>query len=219
MPAFVLRHALRRRLGAEWSGEGLASELALDSGTLLSALHQEGWITPSPRPGAWTNTIQGNALAQAKARRVSRSVAQRHLDALMERVHTLKEDRSQLYRVYRVALFGSFADPNAKDVGDVDVVIELATKEPNWERHLALEDAYREAEDARGRNFRGFLDRLLAPRLDPLKFLKARSSVLSIHDASEYEGLPMSTFTVIYEDPIDEPDRTIPAVARSAPRL
>ena len=205
-------------MGNEWSGKRLASDVGMDPTKLLSALYKDGWIEPTTRPDMWSNTMQGNALAQAKARRVSRVVAQRHLDALMERVRDLKKDPRSLYRVYRLALFGSFTDPNATDVGDVDVVIELATKEPNWERHLVLEDAYREGETARGRNFGGFLDRLLSPRLDPLKFLKARSAVLSIHDASEYEGLALSAFTVIYEDPIDEPDRK-PAGARHAPAV
>jgi len=118
-----------------------------------------------------------------------------------------------VFRVHRVALFGSFADPTAADVGDVDVVIELATKEPDWERHLALEEVYREAEAARGRRFGSFFDRLVAPQVDPFKFLKGRSAVISIHDAREYAGVPLSAFKVIYEDPIDEPGRTRPSAA------
>jgi predicted nucleotidyltransferase len=185
----------------------------MDAAEVLPFLQREGWIELRSRTDLWRNTMQGNALAQAKARRVSRAVAQRHLDALLQRVRALKSDGHHLYRVYRVALFGSFTDPTAAEVGDVDVVIELATKEPNWERHLALEEMYREAESARGRRFPSFLDRLVAPQLDPFKFLKGRSAVISIHDAREYEGIPLSAFKVIYEDPIDEPGRTSPSVA------
>ena len=43
-------------------------------------------------------------LAQAKGRRVSRAAAQRHLDALLERVRLLKQDPHHLYRVHRLAL-------------------------------------------------------------------------------------------------------------------
>jgi len=37
---------------------------------------------------------------------------------------------------------------------------------------FALESAYRKTEEAGGRRFATFLDRVLARRLDPLKFLK-----------------------------------------------
>ena len=215
IPAFVLRRALRARVGTEWSGKHLAAELDIqDAKKLMTGLQEGGWIEPRAGADTWINTMQGNALAQARGRRVSRAAAQRHLDALLERVRLLKSDPHHLYRVHRLALFGSFSDPTVDEVGDVDVVVELATKEPNWERHLELENAYREAEEAGGRRFATFLDRLLAPRLDPLKFLKARSPILSIHDAAEYEAIPRAAFTEIYEDPIDEPSRTNPSGGR-----
>ncbi len=194
IPSFVLRAALRQRVGAEWSGEALARELDADSSRLLPALHEGGWIEPRSRPDMWINTMQGNALAQAKARRVSRATAQRHLDALLDRARALKSDPRQLYRVERIALFGSFADADRADVGDVDVVIELTTKEPNWERHLTLEEAYRDREERDGRTFRSFIDRLLAPRQDPYRLLKGRSA-----------------FRTIFDEPADEPERADPA--------
>jgi predicted nucleotidyltransferase len=210
LPAFSVRRALRDRVGRQWSGADLAADLRSDASYLLGELAHEGLIESGDAADVWSNTIKGNAFAQARARRVSRATAQRHLDAFLERVEALRSDPRFLYRVERVALFGSFVDPNQQDVGDVDLVAEYVTKEPNWDRHLELEERYREAEDARGRTFRGFIDRLLAPRIDPRRFLKGRSSVLSIHDADEYEVIPLESFRVIYEDPADEPDRTQP---------
>ncbi len=209
VPAFVLRKALRDRVGDEWSGSKLATDVGVTSPeVLLQALEQDGFIERRDRIDVWRLTIKGNALAHAKARRVSRGAAQRQLDEFLVRIQQLKTDPHHLWRVHRVSLFGSFADPASPEVGDVDLVVELATKEPNWARHTQLEETYRQRERERGRRFDTFFDELAAPRLDPIAFLKSRSAVLSIHDAREFEALPRTIFKTIYEDPIDEPTRT-----------
>ena len=211
VPAFVLRKALRDRIGHEWHGARLADEVGASAAAqLLRALVEEGLVERLDGSDLWRATIKGNALAQAKARRISRAAAQRQLDAFLARVQELKADPHHLWRVHRVSLFGSFADPTAADVGDVDLVVELATKEPNWARHVKLEEAYRQRESKNGRRFPSFIDELISPRQDPIRFLKSRSAVLSIHDSTEFEAFPRSIFSVIYEDPIDEPGRTHP---------
>ncbi len=215
-PAFLLRRALRARVGREWSGARLSSDVGVaDAAQFLAALEHEGLIERSGEADTWTATIKGNALANARGRRVARATAQRHLDAFLERVKALREEPRFLWRVHRVALFGSFADPKVTEVGDVDLVVELAAKEPNWARHLELEERYRRAERARARRFASFFAELTAPRVDPLRYLKGRSSILSIHDSLEYDAFPMSAFTILYEDPIDEPNRTRPGDFRS----
>ena len=99
------------------------------------------WPATEWGPGAMRLTVKGHAVANASfAQPVKRSTAQRHLDAFLERVDAMNADPESPIWVSSVWLFGSFADPEVDPVGDIDLVVETATRgRPNF--YAAL-DAY-----------------------------------------------------------------------------
>lgn len=112
-------------------------------------------------PGAVELTTHGHAAANASfARPVKRATAQRHLDALLERVEALNADPEAKATVEGVWLFGSFTDPQVDRVGDVDVILDVA---PRGDRPLLHEV------------------------LDVWKRLKGGSAVISLHDKAHLD--------------------------------
>lgn len=201
----AVRRALRRLSQSEWTNESLAHEARLGEAgatALRRKLQRHGFIERvHGRPGHWQTTLKGDALANARLRRVRRVTAERALADLIERAKTLAHLGHHVWKVRRLAVFGSFLDHKADDVGDVDVIVELGTKLPDWSAHLQAEDSYRQREREHGRVFRSFIDELLSPRTDPLRFLKGRSSVVSLHDPADEAGLEGARFEIVYEDP------------------
>lgn len=218
VPLLAVRDFVRRYRETAWGEDLLCDELGLTADgarALIDALAAAGYIAladgrlpPAPGDAAarrWQTTIKGNALAGARTRRVARGVAERHVRDLLARIEEVNRDAGWLYRVRRAVLFGSYLDPDAATLGDVDVAIELAWRGGDRDYHGAPMQAYLARARAEGRNFRTFFDELAAPEADVWKYLKNRSRVLSFHPIADLDalggvgwaGLP---HRVIYED-------------------
>lgn len=98
----------------------------------MTALVEEGYaepITPVGRLMCWKTTIKGRQLSLATAAKpISRANAEKKLSEFLERVKIIRDDPRFLYKVTRVAVFGSYLS-DSKNPGDIDLAVGLARKE------------------------------------------------------------------------------------------
>ena len=194
----ALRSVKGRSFEPDWVGERLG--LAADaSRTLFDALAADGLIERDPDfddEDRWRLTVQGNALTNATAARpVKRTTAARALDGLLERAEQINADDELAYQVDEIVVFGSYLDPDAEVVGDVDVAIGLSPRYEGDELQRRS-DARIDAAARSGRRFPNFVEQLAWPQLELLHLLKGGSRVLSlttiddrILDTAVYEGV------------------------------
>ena len=130
---------------------------------------------------------------------VKRVTAERVLREFLDRVRTVNESDSYLYRVERVILFGSMLNKEKDRVNDIDLVLELVPKERDLEKAHQLNMAYANEQVAKGRHYRNYADMLFFAKNDALKFLRKRSRLLNFHnpDDSVWADSPHRT---IYEN-------------------
>lgn len=181
-----VRDALRRVKQRRFTVASLADRLGVDDDgrRLVDALAEQGYLErEQPHDGEdgwWRLTVQGNALTNATAAKpVKRATAQRALDGLLERAQQVNDDASFAYQVDEVVVFGSFLDPDAEVVGDVDVAIGLSPRYEGAELEQRSHERIQTALDA-GRRFSSFFEELSWPQVEVLQLLKGRSRVLSI---------------------------------------
>ena len=178
--AVRLRDALRTvgdDFGASQLGRRLGSG-APEAEAVLAQLRVLGFVELDRETGLDHLTLLGSALCNATAAKpVSRSVAQRHLDQLISRAEAINESDQYLFWVDQLVLFGSFLDPAAEKVGDVDVAVGLTRREPDGD--LFAQKSRRRAEDS-GRAFNTLIDLLGWSERELWLALKNRSAVLSL---------------------------------------
>lgn len=149
----------------------------------------------------WGTTVMGNALAKARiGKPMPRQKAAKLLDELLDRAATVNADHDSLFTVERIELFGSFADPDRQEVGDVDtrVVFDRRVDGDEFLRRASAAAAKVEAE---GRRFSNPVDRLSFAEREFQRHLRGRSGRLDIQfDALGHEkALPNGAVTqVVY---------------------
>lgn len=203
-PILRVRDALKRLARRDWSVEMLQNVLGADPSevaSLLEALLNERLVESADRRGFWRTTPAGNALALATARPVSRTAAQRHLDAFLARLAEVRADDRWLYKARRVYLFGHFLDPALEVVGNVDLAVDLVRKEPDAEVHGQRERAYIQRQWDEGRIFRSFDQERMSPSEDVMRYLKKRSWILSLRPVADLPWPADAPARLIYEDP------------------
>lgn len=194
VPAMALRNALRR-LGDHWPAEALGSRLGLpegDASQLCAQLESEGYLTLLQGPGeqVYYRTTLGNALANASAARpIKRSTADALVQGVIERTRAINADDSFVFGVRTITAFGSYVGSSAL-LGDVDLAVDLFAKHSDPSERDAATLRYSERARLAGRRFRSTLEAIMAPQLDVLAALKAKSRHISLHDRSELQHLP-----------------------------
>jgi predicted nucleotidyltransferase len=132
----------------------------------------------------WRTTITGNTLANASASRpMRRAKAEQLLAEFMTRVEQLNADQGYIYRVAKVALFGSMLGESA-EVGDIDLAIELVPKYDKAEMLVRSEQRIAAAV-AEGRRFTNIVDELTWPTREIYRCLRNRSRAISLHPFDE----------------------------------
>jgi len=187
-PALVVRKALRNlRDWPQWEVANLEAATALPRGTgsaLVKALQTEGLIETSGS-GAWIVTQAGRTFAAATAAKpVTRATAERALSQFLERVTRVNEHPYFLAKVTRLVLFGSMLKPEVDRLSDVDLAVELARKETDFERARLQNRQRAEELFDNGRRFRTFLESEGCWYFETFRFLKARSRVIALADYS-----------------------------------
>jgi predicted nucleotidyltransferase len=127
----------------------------------------------------------GQELSTA-AKPVTRMTAERALSQFLERVTEVNQNPYFLAKVTRVVLLGSMLKPEVERLSDVDVSVELATKEPDLDLGRAQEQNQQRAEELAntGRRFRNFLEVEGCWYWQAFRFLKGRSRVIALADFS-----------------------------------
>jgi predicted nucleotidyltransferase len=149
---------------------------------------EEGFIkkeSENSRPGQYTLDDKALTFSNAKfIKPISREKADTVVKELLERVETLNKDNYYLVRVDSIHAFGSYIDENAKDFGDIDLIIKLKRKDgiDNEEaRKLSFE---------RSPDWMDWFGKLCyAEYTEPLRFLKNKNKYLSFcgDDVSQHK--------------------------------
>ncbi|WP_433235032.1 hypothetical protein [Actinomadura nitritigenes] len=146
----------------------------------LEAFEAAGYLRRSEEDslqGAWwETTIRGNALAQASfGKPIKRATADRHLAQVVERARVYNADPARLLTVGRIAIFGSYLDPNVERLGDLDLAVSVVRRDSDGQRHVDNVLAYARAS---GRRFGTFHEQLFWPRRELFMILKNRSPAI-----------------------------------------
>jgi hypothetical protein len=208
VPLIIIRDFLRGKTLTSWTIGHLANELKIQrvcAGKVLQWLISRGHVVQDKKQRAierrysagenWERvhfyivTEKGAALAIARASKpLLRSTAQARLNKLIERARQANRDERYLYRVAKIAVFGSFLDESKERINDVDVAVFYTPKETDKERFAEL--SLRKGSECRTRTF---LDALCYPLREVEMFLKSRSTALSVHNWQEQAGVLRKT--------------------------
>jgi len=217
-PTLLVRTALRHlRDRLQWGLTELESAAGLTPGSgraLVKVLRSEGLIEPAGR-GAWTIAQPGLTLSSATAaRRVTRATAEKALQQFLGRVEQVNTDPYFLAKVTRAVLFGSMLKPETDRLSDVDLAVELASKEAD--RNRARVKNYERVEKLarQGQRFRNFLEQEGCWYWEVFGFLKGRSRVISLAD---YVAEKTFVLAVPHRFLIGQPEHVAPQLAPSRP--
>jgi len=82
----------------------------------------------------------GNALAQASfGKPIIRATAARHLAQVIERARGYNADRGRLLTISQIAVFGSYLDPAAERLGDLDLAVFVVRRDTDGDRYVDKE--------------------------------------------------------------------------------
>ena len=106
------------------------------------------------------------------------------MQQFLGRVEQVNNDPYFLGKVTRVVLFGSMMKPEVERLSDVDLAVEVASKEADFDR--ARVKNYERAEELamQGHRFRNFLEQEGCWYWEVFRFLKAQSRVIALADYS-----------------------------------
>ena len=99
---------------------------------MLRALGSAGLIEVAGR-GAWCITQAGQSFSIATAAKpITRATAEIALRHFLDRVEHVNTDPYFLGKVTRLVLFGSMLKPDVERLSDVDLAVELTSKEADY---------------------------------------------------------------------------------------
>lgn len=135
-------------------------------------------------------TVKGNALAQVKfVKRMSKAKADKIFNEFMKRVAEINEDENYVYQVSKLFLFGSYLNPEADDYGDIDIAYELERKINDDKRFLEASQRIIANAILEGKVFSSIIDEVCYPEDLVLRYLKNRSSYISLHSMKDIETI------------------------------
>ena len=159
------------------------------------------------RPKKWTTTQLAQSFASATAAKpITRQTAEKSLAQFLERVTRVNQDDRFLAKVTRVILFGSYLNPEAMKLGDVDVGVELQPNEPDRTRLRELNYRRVEQLENKGHRFGRVLDREVWWHAETFRFLKGRGRSISLLDYKvEKEFVDQVPHKVLFSSPQERP--------------
>lgn len=194
-PAFQIRQLMRETVGRSISPRYVREILGCsNSGAarVLSQLEKAGFVEPVR--GYWEATTKGSALAMATAAPpLRRGTAARLVADLVQRARLMNDDDNWAYRVHILVVFGSYAR-GVERPNDVDVGCELR---PRWPDEMQQRKE-QESRGKRGCPFRNISEWATWPKLEVIRYLRARARGLSIHELEDW--IKATEHTVIFED-------------------
>ena len=138
---------------------------------------KEGYVNKKDFNGSAYYELENKALSLVNAKfikPISKEKATKVVKELLERVETLNTDKYYIVRVESIYAFGSYIDKDAKDCGDIDLIVNLKLKDGiNYDESVKISQE-------RCPHASNFLQKIsYATYQEPLKFLKNRNRYLS----------------------------------------
>ena len=128
----------------------------------------------------WITTTKGNALAMASfGKPITRPTADRLLGGLIERAAAWNTNDDRLISVEQLVVFGSYLDPAADRLGDLDIAAAQARWPPGADRQDWVKRRLAHGQ-ASGRTFATFVDELFWPEDEAKMMLRNRSAVIKV---------------------------------------
>jgi predicted nucleotidyltransferase len=138
---------------------------------------------------------------------VTRATAEKALAEFLGRVDHINRTGGFLGKVVTVVLFGSMLQPEVERPSDVDVAVEIATKEADAEKARAKNERQVQMLESLGRRFRGFLERQCFWHYEAFHYLKGRSRVISLVNLKSEGGFVLAApHRILYADGAWKPD-------------
>ncbi|MCP3420316.1 hypothetical protein [Nocardioides pinisoli] len=145
---------------------------------------------PKDTQDEWTTTARGGALAGASfLKPITRAKAEALLDGVLHRARAYNDDPDKPLWIDEVTVFGSFLDPEAADLGDLDIHYASSRRYDDQERAVAY------ARQS-GRRFASFIEELFWPQKELSQVLKNRSGYISL--TTENLSQLTDRFQVVY---------------------
>jgi len=192
-PAVQIRQLMRETVGRSITPRYVREILQCSDSVaqqVLNQLQTEGFADSVN--GHLEPSTKGSALAMATAAPpLRRDTAERLLTQLVERARAINKDDRWAYRVGMLVVFGSYVR-GAERPNDVDVGCETV---PRWsgETQHAAEQHRREVRNER---FRNMCEWATWPKLEVIRFLKARG--LSIQELDDW--ILQSDHKIVFSD-------------------
>lgn len=214
-PSLLVRRVLRQlRARLPWGLNELESAASVEAGEgrdLMKALLAQGLIERAGRE-RWEVTQAGRTLAAATAaKRVTRATAENALRQFLGRVERVNKDPYFLGKVTKVVLFGSMLKPEIDRLSDVDLAVELASKETDFDRARVQNYERVEKLALQGHRFRNFVEQEGCWYWEIFGFLKGQSRVIALADYAVEKALVLA---VPHRFLLGQPDQT---AVQSAP--
>jgi hypothetical protein len=114
------------------------------------------------------------------------------LHEFLSRVEQVNADPYFLGKVTRVVLFGSMLKPEVERLSDVDLAVEVAPKEPDFDQARAENYERVEKLAAEGHPFRNFREQEGCWYWEVFGFLKGRSRVVALADYATEKTLVLT---------------------------
>lgn len=149
---------------------------------LCRALAEAGFIEPAPKQrNAWQLSVLGSSLGAAQfTAPYRRATADRALGELVERARSLEgDDHPFAYRVAELRVFGSYLQPEADRVGDLDILYRLIERFTDVAEQERCEAQRRQMV----RSFRNITDEVFWPQTEVVMFLRQRRAIYQLMDA------------------------------------
>ncbi len=172
---------------------------AQEAARIMCSLQRAGYISArsdGKGPRLYRRTTEGNRLALASLRPISRTTADKMLRGFVQRIRKVNSSPSFLYTITAAVVFGS-ATSDVEELGDVDVAIRLERKVADWEAHVRL--SYERVWQARrkGKRFRNITEQVCWPAIEIRKFLTSGTRQLNIHEFDELSRLPELKYRIL----------------------
>jgi hypothetical protein len=135
---------------------------------------------------------------------INRVTARRHLAEVVERAQAYNCDPGRLLAIREIAVFGSYLDPGAGYLRDLDLAVSAVRRESDPDLYVRKVLAYARAS---GRRFDAFHELIYWPTRELRMFLKNRSPAIRV--TSDDVGQFTDCYKIIYLD--SEDPHAIPA--------
>ncbi len=132
--AMKVRDFLRKTESGIWNAQHAENYFKIsqnEAEILIQELAQKEYIVPNRirNEEYWTLAPDGVRFACATATKgILRTNAEKLLQGFLERVQQVNKDDYFLYRVTKVAVFGSYLDAQKDKVNDIDLLVQLQPK-------------------------------------------------------------------------------------------